>query len=129
MKRLMRVVMTAGAVMGLAGAAWASEAAATAATAAAAAAPAAGGNATWFFVACAIAAAFGLGLAALGGGLGQGIAVSKAVEGIARQPEAAGTIQTAMIIGVAFIESLSIYALVVSLILLFANPFLSYFTK
>lgn len=87
------------------------------------------GNATWFFVACALAAALGLGLAALGGGLGQGIAVSKAVEGIARQPEASGPIQTAMIIGISFIESLTIYALVVALILLFANPFLSYFVK
>lgn len=89
---------------------------------------AAGDNSTWFFVACAIAAALGLGLAALGGGLGQGIAVSKAVEGIARQPEASGPIQTAMIIGISFIESLTIYALVVALILLFANPFLKFFT-
>jgi len=90
---------------------------------------AASGNSVWFFVACATAAALGLGLAALGGGLGQGIAVSKAVEGIARQPEAGGQIQTAMIIGISFIESLTIYALVVALILLFANPFLSYFVK
>jgi len=88
-----------------------------------------GGNAIWFFVACAVAAALGLGLAALGGGLGQGIAVSKAVEGIARQPEASGPIQTAMIIGISFIESLTIYALVVALILLFANPFLGYVLK
>ncbi|MEW6516832.1 MAG: ATP synthase F0 subunit C [candidate division FCPU426 bacterium] len=84
---------------------------------------------TWFFVACVAAAALGLGLAALGGGLGQGIAISKAVEGIARQPEASGPIQTAMIIGISFIESLTIYALVVALILLFANPFLSVFVK
>jgi F-type H+-transporting ATPase subunit c len=109
----------------VAGAALASEPAAQAAGQAAQA----GGNSVWFFVACAAAAALGLGLAALGGGLGQGIAVSKAVEGIARQPEAAGPIQTAMIIGISFIESLTIYALVVALILLFANPFLSFFTK
>jgi F-type H+-transporting ATPase subunit c len=88
-----------------------------------------GGNATWFFVACVVSAAFGLGLAAFGGGLGQGNAISKAVEGIARQPEASGPIQTAMIIGISFIESLTIYALVVALILLFANPFIGYFVK
>jgi F-type H+-transporting ATPase subunit c len=87
------------------------------------------GEATWFFVACALAAALGLGLAALGGGLGQGIAISKAVEGIARQPEASGPITTALIIGISFIESLTIYALVVALILLFANPFANYFLK
>ena len=93
----------------------------------AAGAGAAQGGATWFFVACAVAAALGLGLAAFGGAIGQGMAISKAVEGIARQPEAGGSIQTAMIIGISFIESLTIYALVVALILLFANPFLSYF--
>lgn len=88
---------------------------------------AATGDPTWFFVACVVSAALGLGLAAFGGALGQGNAISKAVEGIARQPEASGPIQTAMIIGISFIESLTIYALVVALILLFANPFISYF--
>jgi F-type H+-transporting ATPase subunit c len=88
-----------------------------------------GGSAgsTLFFAACAIGAAVGVGLAALGCGIGQGTAVGKAVEGIARQPEASGTIQTVMIIGISIIESLTIYALVVALILLFANPFLKYF--
>ena len=88
---------------------------------------AATGDSTWFFVACVVSAALGLGLAAFGGALGQGNAISKAVEGIARQPEAGGPIRTAMIIGISFIESLTIYALVVALILLFANPFISYF--
>lgn len=84
-------------------------------------------DSTWFFVACVVAAAFGLSVAAFGGALAQGNAISKAVEGIARQPEASGSIQTAMIIGISFIESLTIYALVVALILLFANPFIQYF--
>ncbi|MBN1595743.1 ATP synthase F0 subunit C [candidate division FCPU426 bacterium] len=88
-----------------------------------------GAEATWFFMVCVASAALGLGMAALGGALGQGNAISKAVEGIARQPEASGTIQTAMIIGISFIESLTIYALVVALILLFANPFLAYVLK
>jgi F-type H+-transporting ATPase subunit c len=87
------------------------------------------GNETWFYIACVVSAALGLGMAAFAGALGQANAISKAVEGIARQPEASGPIQTAMIIGISFIESLTIYALVVALILLFANPFLTYFVK
>jgi len=54
----------------------------------------------------------GLGIAALGSGLGLGRAVSSAMDAMGRQPEAAGKIQTAMIIGCAFIEALTIYALV-----------------
>lgn len=93
------------------------------------AAASADGNATWFFVTCVVSAAFGLAMAAVAGSLGQANAISKAVEGIARQPEASGPIQTAMIIGISFIESLTIYALVVALILLFANPFIGFFVK
>jgi F-type H+-transporting ATPase subunit c len=107
---------------------------ATAAVAAAAEAPAAAGaaasgnhEAAIFFSATVIAAALAIGLGSVGTGIGQGVAVSKALEGIARQPEALGPIQTNMIIGLAFIESLCIYALVVSLILLFANPFQALF--
>jgi len=58
----------------------------------------------------------GLGLAAIGSGLGLGLAISKAMEAMGRQPEAAGRIQTAMIIGCAFIEALTIYALISSFI-------------
>ena len=61
----------------------------------------------------------GVGLAAAGSGYGLGQAVGKAMEAMGRQPEAAGKIQTAMIIGLALIESLVIYALLISLILLF----------
>ena len=73
-----------------------------------------------------IAAAFALGIAAFGGAIGQAIAVSKALEGIARQPEVGKELQLNMIIGLAFIESLVLYVLFVSIILLFANPFLKY---
>lgn len=59
----------------------------------------------------ALAVGLGLPIAAFGGALGQGRAAAAALEGIARQPEAAGRIQTAMIIGLALIESLVIYAL------------------
>ncbi|MCC7203061.1 MAG: ATP synthase F0 subunit C [Nitrospirae bacterium] len=53
----------------------------------------------------------GVGLAAIGSGLGLGKAVGSAMEAMGRQPEAAGKIQTAMVIGAAFIEALTIYAL------------------
>ena len=70
-----------------------------------------------------IAVGWGLGFAAGLCGLGQGMSVKAAMEGIARNPEAAGKIQVAMIIGLAMIEALTIYALVVALIVLFADPF------
>ena len=73
-------------------------------------------NAMWAIY---IGAGFGIGLAAFGTGLGQGKAIAGAVEGIARNPGAFPRIFTTMLIGLAMIESLAIYALVVSLILLF----------
>ncbi|MFQ5510248.1 MAG: ATP synthase F0 subunit C [Candidatus Krumholzibacteriia bacterium] len=54
----------------------------------------------------------GIGFAAIGSGIGLGRAVGSAMEAIGRQPEASGKIQTAMIIGAALIEALTIYALV-----------------
>ncbi|MBU4200955.1 MAG: ATP synthase F0 subunit C [Verrucomicrobia bacterium] len=64
-----------------------------------------------------------IGIGTLCTAIGQGMSVSSAMNGIARQPEASGTISTNLIIGLAFIESLAIYALVIALLLLFANPF------
>ena len=66
-----------------------------------------------------ISAGFGISIAAIGAGLAQGKAISSAVEGIARNPGAFPKIFTAMLVGLAMIESLAIYALVVALILLF----------
>jgi F-type H+-transporting ATPase subunit c len=82
-----------------------------------------------YFALTVVFSAVGLGIAAAVCGIGQGMAVSKAVEGIARQPEATSQIQTAMIIGLSFIESLVIYVLLISLILLFVNPFMKYFIQ
>ncbi len=65
----------------------------------------------WYWGMLAMAVGLGLPIAVIGAGLAQGNAIAAAVEGMARQPEAAGTIQTAMIIGLALIESLVIYAL------------------
>ena len=59
-----------------------------------------------------LALPIGVGLAALGSGFGLGKAVGSAMDAIGRQPEASGKIQTAMIIGCALIEALTIYALV-----------------
>lgn len=64
-----------------------------------------------------LALPLGLGLAAFGSALGLGKAVSGAMEAMGRQPEAAGKIQVAMVIGCAFIEALTIYALVTVFIL------------
>jgi F-type H+-transporting ATPase subunit c len=75
-----------------------------------------------FFVYSAVAAGFGIAIAAFGCGIGQGMAVKGAVEGIARNPDASGKVTVTMLIGLAMIESLSIYALVVALILIYANP-------
>ncbi|MCJ7785322.1 MAG: F0F1 ATP synthase subunit C [Desulfobacterales bacterium] len=60
-----------------------------------------------------------IGLAALGTGIGMGILVGKAIEGMARQPESAGLLRTTMFIGVAFVEALALYALVVTFLLIF----------
>jgi len=60
----------------------------------------------------ALGVGFGVSLAAFGCGLAQGRAVSSALEGTARQPEAAGRLMVLMILGLAFIESLTIYALI-----------------
>ena len=58
-------------------------------------------------------AVLAIAIAAFGGSIGMGLAISKAVEGVARNPEAAGKIMVNMIIGLALIESLSIYTLVI----------------
>jgi F-type H+-transporting ATPase subunit c len=65
----------------------------------------------------AIGAGIAIGFAALGCGIGQGIAAFGALQGIARNPSAAGKIQTPMIICLALIESLCIYALVIAFFL------------
>ena len=66
----------------------------------------------------ALAAGIGLGVAALGGALGQGRAAAAALDGIARNPGAADKLFTPMILGLALIESLVIYSLIISFLLL-----------
>jgi F-type H+-transporting ATPase subunit c len=72
-----------------------------------------------FFAWCMIAAGFGMAIGSFGTGLGQGLAIKSAVEGVARNPGASGKIMTIMLIGLAMIESLAIYVLVVALLVFF----------
>ncbi|ABA88205.1 ATP synthase F0, C subunit [Syntrophotalea carbinolica DSM 2380] len=76
-----------------------------------------------FFSWVMITAGFGMAIGSLGTGIGQGLAVKSALEGVARNPGASGKILTTMMIGLAMIESLAIYVFVVAMIILFANPF------
>ena len=66
-----------------------------------------------------IAAGLAIGLGAIGPGIGLGIAVSKAMEALGRNPEAAGAIFVPYILGIALTEAIGIYALVIGLLLLF----------
>merc|ERR1711943_91739 len=70
-----------------------------------------------------VGAGLSVGLAAIGPGIGQGQAAGATIEGIARQPEAENKLRGTLLLSFAFMESLTIYGLVVSLSLLFANPF------
>ncbi len=79
-----------------------------------------------FFSASVITMGFALALAALFGAIGQSRAIVAALDGMARQPGLAARIQLALIIGLAFIESLVIYVLLIALLLFFANPYISY---
>ncbi len=113
MKKATAIMILVFGIMLLATAAFAAETAA---------APADSGKFA-FFGTVAAASAIGIGIAALGTGIGMGLGIGRAVEGIARNPEASGKIMTTMIVGLALIESLAIYTLVVVLILLYAKPF------
>ena len=67
----------------------------------------------------ALAAGIAIGLAACGGAIGMGMAIAKSNEGIAHQPEAEGKIRTSMMLGLVFVETAIIYALVVAILIIF----------
>lgn len=73
-----------------------------------------------------VAAGFSIGLGANGTGQGMGTATSGSTSAVGRNPEAQGKIMLTMMVGMAMAESVAIYALVVSLIILYANPLLKY---
>lgn len=67
----------------------------------------------------ALAAGIAVGLAALGGTIGMGMSIAKSAESISRQPEAEGKIRTTLMLGLVFIETLVIYALIVAILVIF----------
>nr|ABV22121.1 chloroplast ATP synthase subunit C [Alexandrium tamarense] len=94
-------------------------------SAAAVAAPTAAhadGGSVWIPALSAVGAGFAIGLAAIGSGVGQGIASGRCIDGISRQPEVADDLRGVLLLSLAFMESLTIYGLVIALVLLFANP-------
>ena len=72
-----------------------------------------------------LGAALCMGLGTFGPGLGIGNATAGAVDAVGRNPEAQGKVMVTMLVGLAMAESIAIYALVVSMILLYANPILA----
>eukprot|EP00933_Yihiella_yeosuensis_P070383 TRINITY_DN782_c0_g2_i1.p1 TRINITY_DN782_c0_g2~~TRINITY_DN782_c0_g2_i1.p1 ORF type:complete len:141 (+),score=38.10 TRINITY_DN782_c0_g2_i1:68-490(+) len=76
----------------------------------------------WIPALSAVGAGFAIGLAAIGSGVGQGIASGRCIDGISRQPEVADDLRGVLLLSLAFMESLTIYGLVIALVLLFANP-------
>jgi F-type H+-transporting ATPase subunit c len=70
-----------------------------------------------------IGAVAAVSIGSIGPALAEGRAVAAAMDAIARQPEAAGTISRTLFVGLAMIETMAIYCLVVALLLLFANPY------
>jgi F-type H+-transporting ATPase subunit c len=123
MRTCLLFLVLVAALAGLAGFAMAAE---QAAPAGGGGSVAVAGGSGWFFTAVSVASVLGLAIAAAGCGIAQGNAVARAVESIARQPESASRILTVSMIGLAFIESLTIYVLVIALILIYANPFVQY---
>ena len=84
---------------------------------------------TWFATASTVAAALAIALGVFFPALAMGRAISQALDALARQPEAEKAIARTLFIGLAMIESLAIYVLVVVLIILFRNPLLEYLVK
>jgi F-type H+-transporting ATPase subunit c len=76
-----------------------------------------------------VAAIFGIAFGVMLPALAMGMAISRAMEALSRQPEAEQSIMRTLFIGLAMIESLAIYVLVIVLIVLFRNPLLEYLVK
>ena len=80
-------------------------------------------NMTIIAVVSIITAGLTIALGSIGPALGEGRAVSTALASLAQQPDASATITRTLFVGLAMIESIAIYCFVVSMILIFANPF------
>ncbi|QDU39037.1 ATP synthase subunit c [Maioricimonas rarisocia] len=84
---------------------------------------------TWVAVASVISAGLTIGLGSIGSALGEGRALAQALSSIAQQPDEAATITRTLFVGMAMVESTAIYCFVVSMILIFANPFWNQMTS
>lgn len=80
-----------------------------------------------FAVGAMVAAAFAIGVGAVGAALGIGSAANAACNAVGRNPGVQGKIMMTMLVGMAMAESIAIYCLVISLVLLYANPYMRYF--
>lgn len=83
-------------------------------------------NISWLSVVSTFIAAFAIAIGTIGPGIAMGRAIAHALDALARQPEAEKAITRTLFIGLAMIESLAIYCLVIVLIILFRNPLLAY---
>jgi F-type H+-transporting ATPase subunit c len=86
-------------------------------------------NMSWFVLASTVAAALAIAIGVMGPALAMGRAIAQALDSMARQPESEKSITRTLFIGLAMIESLAIYVLVIVLIILFRNPLLEYLLK
>lgn len=84
---------------------------------------------SWFVLASTVVAGLAIAIGTMLPAIAMGRAISQALEALARQPEAERSIMRTLFIGLAMIESLAIYCLVVVLIILFRNPLLEYLLK
>jgi len=78
---------------------------------------------TWIAVASIVVAGLTIAIGSIGPALGEGRALAEALRSIAQQPDESGTIVRTLFVGLAMIESTAIYCFVISMIVLFANPF------
>lgn len=83
----------------------------------------------WVAVASIVISGLTIAIGSIGPALGEGRSVAQALSAIAQQPDESNTITRTLFVGLAMIESTAIYCFVVSLILLFANPFWNHFTQ
>ena len=77
----------------------------------------------WIHLISILGAAFAISIGAIAPAIAQGRAIAAAMDAIARQPDAANTVSRTLFVGLAMIETMAIYCLVIALLLLFANPY------
>ncbi len=82
----------------------------------------------WVAVASIVSAGLTIAIGSIGPALGEGRALAQALSAIAQQPDETNTITRTLFVGMAMVESTAIYCFVVSMILIFANPFWNHFT-